>query len=328
MSIKNNLIIIEGLTGLGKSTMAHFVNRQLDRNQVSNFWIHEGELLHPLIKEEDEDLEPKEFSALMLARWQKFLEKCRDERKIAVVEACLFNNVIETLFANNVEREELIAFGRQMEAILCPCNPAFIYLKREDIPSALAWSLEKRGESFRDFVIEYVMDTAYAQKRNYVGYEGMVRFWEDLWAILDEIYQGYSIDKIEIDSTDGDWARCNIEVLTFLGLAYVPDAVISKEEAAQFVGDYQLEGSKQKWWVWYDEGGGKLVVNKNTVLIPMDEMRFVMRSFHFEMVFSRGKSGEVLGFEVQGKDIDYLRLVGVRGTFIDHKSSKQLDKTR
>ena len=47
--IGSKLIIVEGLTGSGKSIMAHFIARQLQYNRIPASWVHEGEETHPIL---------------------------------------------------------------------------------------------------------------------------------------------------------------------------------------------------------------------------------------------------------------------------------------
>jgi hypothetical protein len=315
MEIKNKLIIVEGLTGLGKSTMAHFIKRQLDYHTIPHIWIHECELSHPILLEdiEEKEFDQKEYTSLMQERWVDFLESCASQEKVAVVEGIYFNNMIEELFLNNAGEEAIHAFARQMEAVILPYNPALIYLKRPDIPKALAWNFKNRGDDFKGFVIDYVNSTPWAKTRKLSGYDGMVMFWQELWAILDQVFQGYSLDKLEIDSSDGKWEEINLKVLDFLGLSYVPEHPLTKIESEKFIGEYQIENSDQTWQIWYDDEHQRLMINQRTVLVPLGEMRFGMRSFKFELLFTQEEAGAVDGFEVQGEDIDYMRFVGISG---------------
>ena len=100
---KHGLILVEGLTGCGKSSLAHFISRQLDANQIPHSWVHEAEDPHPLWPPEELGIE--EFIAQMPGRWETFLAGCRGAGKIAVVEACYFNNLIEELFKENLPRD-------------------------------------------------------------------------------------------------------------------------------------------------------------------------------------------------------------------------------
>lgn len=112
MILKNDLIIVEGLTGAGKSSMAHFIARQLDANQTGHTWVHEGEMPHPLFPDEARGIEV--FIQEMPRRWKAFIEENKKAGKIAVVEACFFNNLFEELFKENIDRHKTRARLRAM----------------------------------------------------------------------------------------------------------------------------------------------------------------------------------------------------------------------
>ncbi len=309
--MKHQLIIIEGLTGSGKSTLAHFIKRQLDFNRIANVWVHEGEAPHPIFLEQDIPIQ--DFLKVMPCRWQGFLDDCRAARKVAVVEACFFNNLIETPFLENIDRQTLLEFGRQMEDIIRLYAPALIYLKKEDIPAALAQNFENRGEGFRDFVMDFVLNTPYAQARNFTIYDDMVQFWVDCWAILDEIYTCYTIDKLAIENSTGDWVRYNQEVLDFLGLPCRLDPILSKLQSQKYCGEYAIEGKNETWRIWYSDTHTCLMLNRTLMLIPTADNRFLVSSLHFEVVFEENRSGDITSFRIEGQDIDYLKLVGTTG---------------
>jgi hypothetical protein len=97
----HKLILVEGLTGLGKSTLAHFIARQLWYHDFDAAWIHEGELEHPLsveVNTNDSDL----FMQTTLAKWQGFVSRIEDSGEIIILEAGFFNNLLETLFLQDV----------------------------------------------------------------------------------------------------------------------------------------------------------------------------------------------------------------------------------
>jgi adenylylsulfate kinase-like enzyme len=60
-------ILVEGLTGSGKSTMAHFIARQLNYNGIAASWLHEGEISHPVLIDMDGSIES--YMAKVRANW-------------------------------------------------------------------------------------------------------------------------------------------------------------------------------------------------------------------------------------------------------------------
>ena len=47
--IKTKLILVDGISGSGKSTTAHFIHRQIEKNGIKVKWFYEQEDNHPLL---------------------------------------------------------------------------------------------------------------------------------------------------------------------------------------------------------------------------------------------------------------------------------------
>ena len=83
------LIIVEGLSGSGKSIMAHFIARQLQHNRIDADWVHEGEVPHPVSMEVESSIES--YMAAMLEKWTAFVERLRPSSQVTVIEAHAFD---------------------------------------------------------------------------------------------------------------------------------------------------------------------------------------------------------------------------------------------
>lgn len=66
--IESKLILIDGITGSGKSTTAQFLFDQIQRNGIEVSWYHEDETDHPI--KFDEELEVFESQAQL----ERFLD--------------------------------------------------------------------------------------------------------------------------------------------------------------------------------------------------------------------------------------------------------------
>src|SRR5512142_3091122 len=99
-------IVVEGLTGSGKSIMAHFIARQLQYNGIPASWVHEGEEPHPILIDVKSSIE--DYMTEMQSRWAAYVGKIESSDEVRVVEACFFNNFIESLLAHNVDRHRIL----------------------------------------------------------------------------------------------------------------------------------------------------------------------------------------------------------------------------
>jgi thymidylate kinase len=309
-SAPHSLIIVEGLTGSGKSVMAHFIARQLGYNGIAADWIHEGAAPHPVTREIETTIEDFQVSAL--DRWRGFVAQIAASDTVEVVEACLFNLLIESLFAHNLARLDILAFADTLQKVIQPLNPALVYLTQRDVRGALERNFRNRGEGFQRFVIDYATGTPYAKSRGLEGYDGMVAFWQDFVTLTDALFDRYAIDKIKIENSAGEWERYHQKVMTFLSTPLLKDPTLSEQDAQQYVGVYRDKTARAAYPVVYDNGNLLINFFHNAWarLIPHRLGVFCAEGWYFEIQFAQDHTGEVTGLVFCGEDVDYLKLVG------------------
>ena len=309
---KHKLIIVEGLTGLGKSTMAHFIARQLVYNNIPTQWIHEGELKHPTSVELDKGLPAYMEDSLMM--WRELVDKLNQEEQVCVIEASFFNNLIETLYCHGLEPDEIVAYGMELQRVIKPANPALVYLVHRDTTAALNGNFKNRGDGFKDFVIQLVERTEIAKLKGWKGYAGVFPFWDSFASLTDLLFTKFHISKISLDVSTGNWLEINHQVMKFLGIQEHKDPEISKGDAEAFTGLYRIQDTGEDCAVIYQDGSLKtdLFMNVKTRLIQKSQNRFFVEKWHFEIIFEGSESGEITAFMVAGEDVDYLKAVGLK----------------
>jgi len=311
VTMKNKLILVEGLTGTGKSILAHFIARQLKYAEIDCDWLHEGELDHPLAVEEDAGMD--RYMTQTLARWRAFAGQIEFTGQLMVVEASFLNNLVETLMIENVQNGAIFDFVETLHRVIAPLNPVLLYLFHEDTARALARNFEIRGEKFRDFVIDFVESTPYALEKGYRGYGGMVHFWEDFAALTDQVYERFPFQKFRLDTTGGDWERVHKRALAALQVPFTREPEIRPELAFVYSGLYH-DLAKDRQFEVIEENGSLYINFFHTVqtrLIPLTDTLFAAAGWHFEITFEEQSSGEVR-LKFGGEDIDYLKLVGTK----------------
>lgn len=308
--IGSKLIIVEGLTGSGKSIMAHMIARQLTYNGIPAGWVHEGELRHPIFVDDESSVE--RFMVDIHERWGAYARQVASLDQVAVVEACFLNNTMETLMDSNVRRSEILQFADRLLALIEPLDPVLVYLAQPDVRQALERNFANRGPGFEEFVIDLVAGKPYAVSRGWTGYEGMVRYWQDFVALTDELYDRLDMSKIRIDNSAGDWAAYDRQVLDYLSIPLVPEPATSPAQSMSLAGVYKARESGQEFPVTYEGGelGVSLLSNAKSRLIPLGSNRFLAQGWHFELSFEGDGWGKAGLLRIGGKDVDYLRLVG------------------
>ena len=310
----NNLIIVEGLTGSGKSTMAHFIARQLVYQGVDADWVHEGECPHPVLADIDDGIE--RTMQKMLERWESYVTETLASGRVTIVEACFLNNLIETLFTRNVERSTIVQYALQLETVMQVLNPALVYLVQPNVRQALERNFRNRGKGFEDYVIRFAAGTPYAKTHQLKGYEGMIGFWQDFVGLTDEIYRRLRMPKVRIDHSAQQWDQQNQQVLSFLSVPMKPDPRTPERAALKYLGTYKPENGEKTYTVeWEPEN---LIVNLfldvKTALIHKTGNVFYAQGWPFDICFAENKSGKVDSFSIRGKTVDYLPVTGTVAT--------------
>jgi hypothetical protein len=127
------------------------------------------------------------------------------------------------------------------------------------------------------------------------------------------LFHAYDIDKASLDISAGAYDGIYQQVTDFLSLSMVPDPLISRQDAVPFVGVYEIEGPDKTCTVQYENGVlvTDFFANVKKRLIPQDKCTFIVESWHFELCFEDNPSTGITTFTVGGRDIDYLKAVGM-----------------
>jgi hypothetical protein len=309
-NVGSKLILVEGLTGSGKSIMAHFIARQLQRNGIPASWVHEGEAPHPILSEMTTSVDV--FLAEIRANWVAYSDQVGSSAEIRVLEACFFNNLLEALWAHNLERPRIIRFADELQAFIEPLNPTLVYLVQGDVKDALERNFNRRGSGFRNYVIEFTTSTPIAKARGWEGYEGMVQFWQEFVALTDALFIRFRGRRLKIDNTAGDWETYNQEVLDYLSIPLIPDQNVSRTEALSLVGVYKARESGKDFAVRFDAGelSINLFLNVWTRLVRHAPNVFLAEGWPFVISFEFGEMSGASTLRIGGRDVDYLVLVG------------------
>lgn len=316
-TIGGRLIIVEGLTGSGKSIMAHFICRQLHYSGILARWVHEGEDPNPVLIDMETTID--EYMAEVLNRWKSWVEALDSSDEIVIIEASFFNNLMETLFIENVDPIDRIKYFEQLLSVIEPLDPMLVYLVQENVDGALERNFRSRGDGFRDFVIQLTTETPVATCRGWQGYEGMTAFWREFVAMTDDLFDRWPMRKIRVDNTDGNWDDCNLEVLHYLDIPYTPEFSAEHQEAPRYIGMYRDPNSGRIFDVAYEDEvlTINVFINVRTRLVRVEKDEFITEGWHFRIIFKPEDDTLANVMRIEGRDIDYLKLVGTQAERVD-----------
>jgi hypothetical protein len=248
----------------------------------------------------------------MREKWVAYFDQVRSAPDVKVLEACFYNNLLETLLAYKVGWPQILQFADELLVSIKPLNPTLIYLVQDDVDKALEQNFKRRGDGFRNYVIKYATSTPLAVYRGWEGLAGMLLFWQAFVSLTDELFTRFPGSKLMIDISAGDWENYYREVLNLLSIPLVPDQKIIDTEVQCLIGIYKSKHSGQEFIVRFDSG--KLTINihsnERTNLVRRSEFTFEAEGWPFEISFEYDElSGEGV-LRIAGGDVDYLPLVG------------------
>lgn len=226
-NLRTNLIVLDGLPGSGKSTTAHWLTQVLHQQQVASTFIAETEPSHPLwwydvwdgneYRTPDFDHVPIEtFIQNSIEKWKDFAIRVENTQQLYIVESFFFQNTIGMFLMGGAKPAGLREYAYEVQQIVAPLNPLLIYFRQADPVAALFRICFIRGKEFEDELTHNMESFPYLQVRQRKGLEGVASLWQAIQSITDALYEEYSIRKLAIETSQGDWQSYRQQILAFL----------------------------------------------------------------------------------------------------------------
>jgi hypothetical protein len=209
------LILIEGLPGIGKSTLADRLCEFALRAGCASEWHLEEAVEHPVHPHSLGALRSEaDYSLRCLQSCQRFADTVRSETTLHILEGSALQSTVRFLMEQ--ERSGVADYFERFEEIVRPLNPAFIYLQPENANSHSRGTAAHRGPGWTNKVAAYIEQTPYARRRALQGEGGMHRFWTDYAQLCDVLVDRLSMPVFKITAAPGHGDRVFAESVAFL----------------------------------------------------------------------------------------------------------------
>lgn len=308
--LNTKLILIDGITGSGKSTTAQFLANQLKKNGVKVKWYHEEETKHPLEYEEDVEVfasqaEMLKFLETIPKLWRQFAKQVSQSDHVHIIESFLLQDTVRLLFQNNLEEARIIDFVQEIEDIIRPLNPALLYFYQQDANQSIRKIWKRRGPAWKKWFIDSDIQTPYVKTSGLTGEVGVIKLWSDYQNFTNQLFERYQFKKLSIENSIGEWDDYRQQILDFLDLNLVTENR-----------DLTL-GEKKRYCGTYKEQEGKLgctvkLLNGNLVcdliwpdirILPVetgDNNLFYLESFPVFIKFKENEEGFIKELSISG----------------------------
>jgi predicted kinase len=221
--VGTRLILIEGMIGAGKSTMAGRLERRLTaRGEKARAYLEFAED-HPLrTKAVDllraahpepvrvpgdvgEDGLARDRSVYAVEQWGRLAARCRDGGQTVILESTFLQNSVMPPFLNGAPAGKCQEIFTRIEEQLAPARPLLVYLRPADTAAAVARVHGARSAAWTDWNMASVAAFPWARSRDLHGREAVIALYRAWEVVVEELFAGYSFPKIILDDPQDDW---------------------------------------------------------------------------------------------------------------------------
>ena len=220
--INTKLILVDGITGSGKSTTSHYILRQLEKNGIKAKWHPEVENDHPFhvrIEGGDKITEAEwldRFFDIYPKKLAKFAKEAEKDDTVHIVECFIFQDVLAGPLMCDCERSRIDRFYVQYMKIMKKLNPAVVHFYQKDVREAIRLNFERRGDDWKSSIISRDEKGLFYKNRNLTGEEGFTKYFEEMSDYALKLFDGLDCAKIKIENSSQDWPEYRKRITEFL----------------------------------------------------------------------------------------------------------------
>lgn len=301
------LIIVDGPSSVGKSSISKSVYRQLNLDQEA-YWLHEECENHPIRHEEFsfgelDTAEGMERNRLgMLKKWVAFRESIKASGKVCITEGCLLHAYDRYFIHSCWNDEEIATYYAQVVESLSELNPIIVFLYRPDLRKSLEKAFLARGTWWRNLILKRDDRHVYFKNHIYVNEDSMfdaVAFEQQ--KMLD-FFDRLQCKKIKIDTSEEHWEQYVQKIISMAGSKY-KKVENYPCELKPYAGTYRWQNGTEAddWIIVVDDAHQCIYTSLFWPYMPMRclaEGVFELISFPVELHFEKDTNG--MRFRVHG----------------------------
>jgi len=305
--MNTNLIIIDGHSSVGKSSISKRVSQQISRDHDA-YWLHEECENHPIRHNEFSfgelgTLEGMERNRMgMLKKWRAFRDSILSSGKVCVTEGCFLHAYDRYFIHSTWNENDILTYCSQVLDAINELNPIIVFLYRPDLRKSLEKAFIARGKWWRDLMLRRDDQHVYFKNHDYINENSMFSAIEYEQIKMLKIFDRLKCSKIKLDTSDEQWDHYVQEIISFIGLKYRKEDPYPYD-MKQYLGTYRWQNgtAADEWIIKYDDANQCLYTSLFWPYMPMRCMAdnvFELISFPVELHFQKNMNN--LQFRVHG----------------------------
>ena len=293
---KGRMILIDGMSGAGKSTTAQKLARQFGLHFIPFRWMHEEIAAHPIRDGEftmgdTKTLEGMEINVReMLKRWRDLTDTVVKSGQFYLIEGCFLQSILRYFAGSAYTAEQTIEFCSCVSEILTNADTLFVYLRSPNAKATYEYVYPIRGQWWKDLVL--TPEEKFFHITEYNGNETIYETLNLYREISDKVFTDYTGDKLMIEASVGSWQDHPRKILEYIGLPYIDIPSIDIKKPDIYCGKYNavIDGEKSEIEIKYDTTHKTLFAVgfwPYMKLTPISYNAFEMESFPIVFSFTK-----------------------------------------
>ena len=242
--IKTKLIFVDGISGSGKSTISHYIARQLNKNGIKAQWYHETDQDNPFsfrpeMKNYQDNKEyMKLYFSLYLKQISDLVKKIKRSNKIIIIDSFLFQDILNPLLYCDPGRKRIYSFYKKYLELFNDLDPVVIHFCQDDVKKHIHNNFENRGEGWKQNRIRAKEEFEFCKNRNYKGEIAYIELFSEMSDISKTVFKKIKFRKVQIENSEKKWSRYRKQIIDFLDVKPVKEDLY-QDNFNEFCGQYK-----------------------------------------------------------------------------------------
>ena len=219
----SRLILVDGLSGSGKSSTATHIALRLQYLGIPYRYHWELEVPHPIntrTQLDGRDLRTTELLELNLSKWRAFAAFAQSKDIVTIFDGKPFHiSVMDMALQDEVTQQQVVDYAGEIANLTRPLNPKLVYFRQDDVAQSMRKLGAERGEEWVQEFIQLIESSSTFRNIDFAGFAGMVQFLEKYRTLVEAAISVMDVQKLSIDTSAGDWPTYREEVGAFLSFS-------------------------------------------------------------------------------------------------------------
>ncbi len=204
MRNRRRIVLIEGLPGSGKTSLAEWLCGRSEARGIRATWVPELQPDHPVIDRPTMRTARRSgFAERCLERWQAFSRSVQASPSPAlfIIEGCLFQSTVRFMVEYRHSAEDIEAYLPAVERCLAPLGACLVYLTQTNPTAYLQDEIFRRkGEQTVSRIAAYSETTPFSVERGLAGHSALVSLYASYREACDQLVARSGLPVLQLDA--------------------------------------------------------------------------------------------------------------------------------